>query len=137
MADFDQATSSNISKPSIQTLILVDVVVIAVLFSGIAFFERQYALAAITGGLIFFVPNTCFAWMSFRVMGARQIRQVAHRFYQAEMTKFVLTMGLFAYALTQLPSIDRMSLFAAYIVTWLIHQLAAFQILGRPARGNS
>ena len=123
--------AQKIARPAINTLMLIDMLAIVMGVALLMLVSRVSAVSVLVGGLIFFIPNASFAWMSFRVMGARQMHEIKQRFYRAEVVKFTLTIGLFVYAMVKLPTLNISTLFAAYIVFWLIHQLAAFKLIGQ------
>ena len=64
-------------------------------------------------------------------MGAARIQQVVRGFYKAGTMKFLLTCGLFAYVFMMLQPLNAAFIFVAYIVSFIVHQVAAFMIIGR------
>ena len=110
---------------------MADMAAIVLVFLLLQSLWQPIAKSVLIGQLIFFIPNSFFAWRTFRDMGASRIKQVARGFYLAETTKFALTVGLFAYSFMMLKPINVTCLFTGYAGLLFIHQCVAFFIVGR------
>lgn len=67
-------------------------------------------------------------------MGARWAKEVARSFFAGEIVKFLLTIALFTYSFIVLAPDNYIAMFSAYFGMWLVHQLAAFYVIGSGKR---
>lgn len=85
--------------------------------------------AVILGGMIFYIPNSLFAWRAFRFQGAKYAKEMLSSFYSGQVSKFILTVFLFATIFKMLQPINAQVLFVTYIAAFIVHQLALLKIL--------
>lgn len=84
------------------------------------------------GWVIFFIPNSFFAWRAFRFQGAKYAKEMVSSFYLGQSSKFLLTVFLFAIAFKMLQPIDATALFVTFIAAFVGHQVALLLILRNP-----
>ena len=84
---------------------------------------RAYALSALGGGLIGFLPNAVFAALSGRRDPRKSAAQVVRAFYFGETIQLFLTALLFVVAF-HLPGIFPLPLFAAFLAVSMVFWFA-------------
>jgi ATP synthase protein I len=93
-----------------------------------------FAKEVLLGGLIFFIPSTLFSWIAYRFTGAKYSRQVINSFYIAEVLKFSVTVGLFAFVFIRFNTLEVWVLMAAYGLSWFFHQILMFTVVFKRAK---
>ncbi len=100
-----------------------------VLLVVVLFVKPEHAVAVICGALTFIIPNSFFAYWTFRYAGATKNRIVAQSFSQGLKIKLVLTTVFFAIAFSQLNAAP-FPLFGAYVIA-MLSQWFAMVLLSR------
>lgn len=111
-----------IAKKHIKVAVLVTLVICGIyyLFGGYA--QMRSALIA---GLIAIIPNSIFAYKTFKYVGAQSSDKVIKSFYQGEKLKMVLTVVLFAVAF-RFFSVMPAPLFLTYCIILIFPILIGF-----------
>jgi len=82
------------------------------------------AYSVLLGGLICLVPNTWFAYRTFRFQGARAAREIVRSFYAGEAGKLALTALMFAGVFIGIKPLNALALFAGFcliqLVGWIV-----------------
>lgn len=91
--------------------------------------------SALAGGLIFLVPHAYFAYKAFAHTGAREARRAVHALYTGEAVKLSMTAVLFAAVFMLMEPIDKVALFATYILMLVVNGCAGLII--RVVSGNN
>jgi len=93
---------------------------ITVLASGLALsLSLVHGYSALLGGLICTVPNTWFAYRSFKYRGARASQQIVKSFYRGEAVKLLLTALLFGATFKFVKVIEPVTVFAVFFLVQL------------------
>lgn len=92
-----------------QLFVCLLVALIALLFGWVA------SYSALLGGLICLVPNSYFAYRTFRFRGARAAKHIIRSFYQGEAVKLGLTAVMFACVFAGIKPLAPLALFVGYL----------------------
>jgi ATP synthase protein I len=93
--------------------------------------DKSLALAIIYGSAIFIIPNTYFAWKSFRFSGAAQSKLVIQSFYTGQTTKFVLTVIMFVVLFAIVKPVSVAVVFLSYGLNALFHVVVTAVVLNK------
>jgi ATP synthase protein I len=85
--------------------------------------------AVILGSMILYIPNSLFAWRAFRFQGAKYAKEMLSSFYAGQVSKFILTVFLFATIFKMLQPINAEVLFVTYIAAFIVHQIALLKVM--------
>lgn len=118
----------NSVKNKLKRLFIIEFIIfIAVIVTF--FLLQKGSKAVIIGGLIFYIPNSLFAWRAFRFQGAKYAKEIISSFYLGQSSKFILTVFLFAIAFKMLQPINAQVLFVTFIAAFIGHQVALLKIM--------
>lgn len=99
-------------------------------------YGAQSAGSALLGGLVYLIPNVCFAMVLFKHQGARASRRIVNSFYKGEALKIGLSIALFIMVFV-LFRVKPGAFFASYIVLQMTHWFAPLIIENNRNRPES
>lgn len=120
--------SMNSVKKKLKRLFLWEFIALVAIVL-LAFVTQQETKSIALGCLIFFIPNSFFAWRAFRFQGAKYAKEMVSSFYLGQSSKFLLTIFLFAIAFKVLQPINAQTLFVTFIAAFIGHQIALLKIM--------
>ena len=119
--EIGEYVNKQLNKRGIFQLWLIQLTVVFFISSLCAMaVDANAALSALLGGLVYFIPNLCFAIKVFQYQGARSAKQIVNSFYKGEAYKIILSVFLFA-AVFIFQKITAPAFFASYIVLLITH----------------
>ncbi|WP_228151102.1 ATP synthase subunit I [Tamilnaduibacter salinus] len=101
---------------------------------GWSFENRLAFYSALTGGLIYVIPNAYFAHRMFRYQGGRQARLVVGSMFRAESIKLALTAVFFAAVFILIEPIHVSALLFTFAVMVAVSPLLRWLIRPKPQR---
>lgn len=128
---------ARISRPPAHRITIAQVVVLFVLWAGLATWNVPAALSFALGGLVAIVPNAWFALGVFRWRGAGGAQRAAHASYVAEIGKFLLSAAGFALVFALVRPITGWAVFAGFGVMLVIQIAGAWWLLRRASADGS
>ncbi|HKK56547.1 ATP synthase subunit I [Marinobacter sp.] len=99
-----------------------------------SFESRLAGYSALTGGLIYIIPNAYFAHRMFRFEGARQAALVVGNMFRAESIKLALTAVFFAAVFILMEPVHVPALLFTFAVMVAMSPLLRWFIRPRPQR---
>ena len=89
------------------------------------------AYSAVLGGIACLLPNLLFARLAFRYSAAHSVGLVMRWFYIAEAIKIVVTVLIFALALTWVKEVNVAAMFLTYIAALMLNIHGLALVIGR------
>lgn len=120
-----QSIQQSINKQSWLILGLVAIGVALDVWQG----NSQYAVSKnlLAGSVLGWVSQIIFAKISLSKSGYQQRRQIVHRFYQAHMAKWVLTIIGFALIFLLLKPLNAIAVFAGYLILQMSYLIITYR----------
>ena len=119
---------SQVARAGAYRILLIQLVL--ALFASIAVFycyDGKHAYSVLLGAAICIVPNSLFIWQIFANTGAKQSKQVISGFFKAEVSKIVLTVGLFYGVMKTIPVVVA-PMILTYVAMYLFFSLAPLTV---------
>lgn len=82
--------------------------------------NKESAISALLGGIVYIIPNAYFALTLFKYQGARAARQIVNGFYKGEALKIILTIILFTLVFV-VYRVKPLAFFVSYIIVLMTH----------------
>ena len=120
-----QSIQQSINKQSWLILGLVAIAIIWDVWQG----NSQYTVSKnlLAGSVLGWVSQIIFAKISLSKSGYQQRRQIVHRFYQAHMAKWVLTIIVFALIFLLLKPLNAIAVFAGYLILQMSYLIITYR----------
>lgn len=120
-----QSIQQSINKQSWLILGLVAIGIAWDVWQG----NSQYAVSKnlLAGSVLGWVSQIIFAKISLSKSGYQQRRQIVHRFYQAHMAKWVLTIAGFALIFLLLKPLNAIAVFAGYLILQMSYLIITYR----------
>ena len=120
-----QSIQQSINKQSWLILGLVAIGIAWDVWQG----NSQYAVSKnlLAGSVLGWVSQIIFAKISLSKSGYQQRRQIVHRFYQAHMTKWLLTIVGFALIFLLLKPLNAIAVFAGYLILQMSYLIITYR----------
>ena len=126
-------TAGYVRHAVIKPVLLIDVVILVVSCVLITYFDKRWLQPVLLGYSVFIIPSAFFYWRALRFSAAKDIQKSVLTLYSAEIGKFLLTVGLFAYSFIVMADKKHFIglFFIAYISLLLVHHLLVAIIANR------
>ena len=120
-----QSIQQSINKQSWLILGLVAIGIVLDVWQG----NSQYVVSKnlLAGSVLGWVSQIIFAKISLSKSGYQQRRQIVHRFYQAYMAKWVLTIIGFALIFLLLKPLNAIAVFAGYLILQMSYLIITYR----------
>ena len=120
-----QSIQQSINKQSWLILGLVAIGVALDVWQG----NSQYVVSKnlLAGSVLGWVSQIIFAKISLSKSGYQQRRQIVHRFYQAHMVKWLLTIVGFALIFLLLKPLNAIAVFAGYLILQMSYLIITYR----------
>ena len=120
-----QSIQQSINKQSWLILGLVAIGIVWDVWQG----NSQYAVSKnlLAGSVLGWVSQIIFAKISLSKSGYQQRRQIVHRFYQAHMAKWLLTIAGFALIFLLLKPLNAIAVFAGYLILQMSYLIITYR----------
>ena len=120
-----QSIQQSINKQSWLILGLVAIGIVWDVWQG----NSQYAVSKnlLAGSVLGWVSQIIFAKISLSKSGYQQRRQIVHRFYQAHMAKWMLTIVGFALIFLLLKPLNAIAVFAGYLILQMSYLIITYR----------
>ena len=120
-----QSIQQSINKQSWLILGLVAIGVALDVWQG----NSQYVVSKnlLAGSVLGWVSQIIFAKISLSKSGYQQRRQIVHRFYQAHMVKWLLTIVGFALIFLLLKPLNAIAVFAGYLILQVSYLILTYR----------
>jgi len=120
-----QSIQQSINKQSWLILGLVAIGIALDVWQG----NSQYVVSKnlLAGSVLGWVSQIIFAKISLSKSGYQQRRQIVHRFYQAHMAKWLLTIAGFALIFLLLKPLNAIAVFAGYLILQMSYLIITYR----------
>ena len=120
-----QSIQQSINKQSWLILGLVAIGIALDVWQG----NSQYTVSKnlLAGSVLGWVSQIIFAKISLSKSGYQQRRQIVHRFYQAHMVKWLLTIVGFALIFLLLKPLNAIAVFAGYLILQMSYLIITYR----------
>ena len=118
-------------RAAVYKVLYGDLLLALIIMAGVYLLAATQFKSVMVGTLIFLIPNGIFAWFVFRNITKVNFMIINQSFYRAESMKFIMTAGLFAYSFKMLQPVNAATIFAAYVLLFVVHQVLAAYLVGR------